>query len=1026
MTESFSDESAFEAAVIKALQSYGWGEVLDYKTESELIDNWADILFRNNRDIDRLNDCPLTPGEKTALINSVKALPTPFDSNRFFMSRSIQLIRDNPKDPGHLGKYVSLRNYDRAHVAGGMSVYQIARQPRMKSDDPMKHDRRGDIMLLINGMPVIHIELKRSGVPASNARDQIQKYLDEGGFTGLFSLVQVFVAMSPEECMYFANPGSTPINPKFCFRWTDFNNRPYTNWRDIVRDPLSIPSAHKMIGFYTVPDRGEMSLKVMRSYQIEAVEQIWSRIERTHWTMMENRGGYVYHTTGSGKTLTSFKAASIIAGGDMVDKALFLADRRDLGYQTLNEYRNFAAGGIEVQDTDDTDDLLNKLISSSVEDRFIVTSFQKMGRLAKHCKDHPSDMIRIQGKRIAVIIDECHRSTFGSTLMEIKDAFPTAIYFGFTGTPIYDENSRGGIVTKDLFGDELCRYTIADGLRDGNVLGFDVRKHTMDEDEVRLKVAESECGCSRAEAMADPVKKDLFLYWTDRNRTTMLEVEDKLPNAQFREPGYREGVVDDILKEWDTVSYGGRHHAIFATSSIPEAIEYYGILRERKALSVTAVFNDDDDDSAGAFQKNEAIRQIIEDYNDRFSTAFGITEHEAFSKDVVSRLSHKGVYRGIEDAPDEQLNLVIVVNQLLTGFDSKWVNALYLDKILANEHLIQAFSRTNRILDEHKPFGVIKYYRRPFLMEKNIRDAFELYSGEHASEVFVSDLMNRLTELNITFDRIKTLFRDEGIQDYSALPEGRSGRRSFGTLFPRLRNHVISARIQGFKWGQTTYIFQDRGTISVELMHELYLILKTRYSEIFHGGGGKGSPDEATLDIDPTISRYDAERIDFDYLDTRFNAFRTALMNDVSPEECARIQREFSESVAILSQNDQRIASTIIGDLRSGKLMTDFDESFRSILLRYRSDKMKDQIHSLSVSMGLNEQMLRDIVSRNPKNDAELYSMNQMENLINGMDRGKARIYLEKMTGESVLDFLVPIKARIYLRNFIINGGFNG
>ena len=296
----FRIEAEFEAALIDALQNKGWeNHVLKYPTEEDLLKNWAGILFENNRSIDRLNDAPLTYTEMQQITEQVIALRTPLKLNGFINGKTVSIIRDNPDDPLHLGKEVSLKIYDRHEIAAGQSRYQIAQQPIFKSKSKILGDRRGDLMLLINGMPVFHVELKRSGIPVSQAYHQIKKYSDEGTFTGIFSLVQVFVAMQPEETVYFANPGPDGIfNPDFYFHWADFNNEPINNWKDIAAYLLSIPMAHQMIGFYTVADDSDGVLKVMRSYQYYAANAISDRVSKIDWMDKHLLGGYIWHTTG--------------------------------------------------------------------------------------------------------------------------------------------------------------------------------------------------------------------------------------------------------------------------------------------------------------------------------------------------------------------------------------------------------------------------------------------------------------------------------------------------------------------------------------------------------------------------------------------------------------------------------------------------------------------------------------------------------------------------------------------------------
>ncbi len=381
---SFTSEKAFEDALIERLIAYGWEEtVLQYQTESQLLQNWADILFENNRDIDRLGDYPLTDGEKRQLIEQINTLRTPVRLNSLINGKSITITRDNPDDITHLGKEVSLKIYDRQEIAAGQSRYQIVRQPQFPTDNPVASDRRGDLTLLINGMPLIHIELKKSGIPISQATNQIEKYAHEGIFaSGLFAMTQLFVAMTPSQMLYFANPGPEgTFNKDYYFQWADFNNEPICEWYRICETFLSIPMAHQLIGFYTVADSSDGCLKVLRSYQYYAANEISQKVQRTHWDEVDNHGGYIWHTTGSGKTLTSFKSATLIAQSRDADKVIFLVDRIELGTQSLREYQGFADDSETVNDTAYTSSLVKKLKSSSQDEVLIVTSIQKMSNI---------------------------------------------------------------------------------------------------------------------------------------------------------------------------------------------------------------------------------------------------------------------------------------------------------------------------------------------------------------------------------------------------------------------------------------------------------------------------------------------------------------------------------------------------------------------------------------------------------------------------------------------------------------------
>lgn len=344
---TFNKESEFELALINVLKTKGWEEnVIKYPTEKDLIKNWANILYENNREIDRLNNYPLTDGEMAQIIEQINKLRTPLRLNSFINGKTVTIKRDNPNDIEHLGKEISLKIYDRQEIAAGQSRYQIVQQPVFPTKSKLLNDRRGDLMLLINGMPVIHIELKKSGVSVSEAYHQIEKYSYEGIFTGLFSLIQVFVAMTPDETVYFANAGTgNTFNEDYFFHWADFNNERVDDWKSVASSLLSIPMAHQLIGFYTVPDDLDGVLKVMRSYQYYASNAISDKVSKMDWNEKNLLGGYIWHTTGSGKTMTSFKSAQLIATSKDADKVIFLMDRIELGTQSVIEYRGFADEG---------------------------------------------------------------------------------------------------------------------------------------------------------------------------------------------------------------------------------------------------------------------------------------------------------------------------------------------------------------------------------------------------------------------------------------------------------------------------------------------------------------------------------------------------------------------------------------------------------------------------------------------------------------------------------------------------------
>ena len=977
----FNKESDFEEALIKILSEKGWEkEVLKNYSEQDLLQNWANILFENNRDIDRLNDYPLTDGEMQQILEQIKNLRTPLKLNGFINGKSVSVIRDNPEDKLHFGKEVSLKIYDRREIAAGQSRYQIVQQPKFPTKSKILNDRRGDLMLLINGMPVIHIELKKSGVPVSQAYHQIEKYSGEGIFSGLFSLVQIFVAMEPNETVYFANPGPDgKFNPDYYFHWADYNNEPINEWDKVASTLLSIPMAHQLIGFYTVADDSDGVLKVMRSYQYFAASAISDKVSKTKWEAGNQLGGYVWHTTGSGKTMTSFKSAQLIASSKDADKVIFLMDRIELGTQSLKEYRGFADENESVQATENTGVLITKLKSTDPADTLIVTSIQKMSNIKDEAGGlKASDIEYINGKRIVFIVDEAHRSTFGDMLITIKTTFPKAIFFGFTGTPIQDENQKKKNTTTTVFGNELHRYSIADGIRDKNVLGFDPYKVlTFKDKDVRKVVAlEKAKAQTEEEAISDPIKSKVYYKYMDAGQVGMVGhfdskgdyikgIEDYIPNVQYLTEEHTTTVVKDILENWVTLSHNSKFHAIFATSSIPEAINYYRMIKEMKPeLKVAALFDPNIDNGGGIAFKEAGLVEIIEDYNKRYGQDFTIPTFAKMKKDIAARLAHKKPYERIANEPEKQIDLLIVVDQMLTGFDSKWINTLYMDKVLLYENIIQAFSRTNRLFGPDKPFGTIRYYRKPHTMERNINAAVKLYSGDKPLGLFVQHLAENLKMMNELYEDISELFSNAGIENFEKLPSDISVCRKFAKDFKELNSYLEAAKIQGFKWEVTSYTDDNTGeNIEMAFDEKTYLVLVLRYKEL-SGGGGGGTGDDVPYDLAGYITEIDTGLIDADYMNSRFEKYLKLLnLEGASAEAVEQAETELHKTFATLSQEEQKYANIFLHDIQRGDVAITEGKTLRDYITEYLSKAKNDQIHRVAVALGVDEVKLRTIMS---------------------------------------------------------------
>lgn len=1063
---AFNDELQFEKELINLLFEKGWErEVIKYPTEEDLLQNWADILFKNNSGIDQLNDVPLSSNEMQQLIDQITKLRTPLALNQFINGKTVSIKRDNDSaDIAHRGKEVSLKIYDRLEIKAGKSRYQIVEQPKFKCRDDIYPNRRGDLMLLINGMPVIHIELKKTGIPVSQATMQIQKYVHEGVFTGLFSLVQIFVAMNPEETVYFANPGSDgKFNEDFFFHWADFNNEPINDWKDIASKFLYIPMAHQMIGWYTVADKTDGVLKVMRSYQYYASSGISDVVAKHDWDNNEVStkgilGGYTWHTTGSGKTMTSYKTAQLIADSGLADKVVFLMDRIELGTQSLLQYQNFADDTTEVQATDNTRQLVSKLKSDKTNEVLIVTSIQKASNIAEDGPVTQKALEKINSKRTVFIIDECHRSTFGNMLRDIKKTFTRAIFFGFTGTPIHDENSKKMSTTASLFGNEIHRYSIADGIRDGNVLGFDpIKVCTYKDKDLRQVIALEKAKANDVQdAMSDENKKAVFNKYMDKAQVPMAGyeddngnyikgIEDYLPNSQYDCDEHRTMVVDNILENWTVLSQNNKYHAIFATSSIPEAIEYYRVFKSRNTqLKITALFDPSDNNAPGTIDKIDGIKEILTDYNKTYSKEFKIATYAGFKTDLSMRLAHKDVYKGINNKPEQQLNLLIVVDQMLTGFDSKWLNTLYMDKVMYFEGIIQAFSRTNRLSGNDKRHGTICYYRKPHSMEKYIEAAFKLYSGDKPFGIFVNKIEKNVVEMNRIAYSIVQIFKDNKIENFDSLPKSKEDKQKFAKLFNEYNKYLDAAKIQGFefdkclphrteeidtgkKTDEGTPIFEERVVVPVpseaNLSSQNYNALLQRYKDLTktHTPGSGTGPDDVPYDIKGYITEINTGMIDTAYMNSKFVKFLKVLDSD-KEEQIQEALNELHKTFGSLSQEEQKFANVFIHQVQSGDVKADPTKTLRDYITEYMISDRTKRITEFANSFGVPNQELLDFMKLDIT-EANIDDFGRFSTLKEKVNREIAKGYIEKLEGEQISAFKLSMKIDSVLRTFVLSDG---
>ena len=627
-------------------------------------------------------------------------------------------------------------------------------------------------------------------------------------------------------------------------------------------------------------------------------------------------------------------------------------------------------------------------------------------------------------------------------LFTIKTTFPKALFFGFTGTPIQKENEKNNNTTSMVFGNELHRYSIADGIRDKNVLGFDpYMVKTYKDGDIRKAVAlEKAKAKTEEEVFTDPKKEEKYYQYMDSSYIQMAGhkesgkyikgIEDYVSTSQYTTEEHQRAVVLDIIEQWNTYSHNSKFHAIFATSSITEAIKYYQLFKEMKpSLRVTCLFDPNIDNKGGFKYKEEGLKEILDDYNKLYDLNYNMVTHSEFKKDVAFRLAHKENHKGIERTPEKQLDLLIVVDQMLTGFDSKWVNTLYLDKVIEYESIIQAFSRTNRLFGNDKPFGVIRYYRKTNTMARNIKDAVKLYSGDKPLELFVDKLPKNLEGINTTYKEIKELFTSEGIENFEKVPDDNAVSAKFVSLFNDFNVYLDAAKVQGFIWDKEVYAYDDPVTEEHKEYHiyvtkREYEALLQRYKELSYGAPDTThTDDDIPYDLKSYIVEIDSEKIDSDYMNSRFRKYLKELNKGSSPEVVEKALSELHQSFASLSQEDQKYANIFLHDVQSGEVDVQEDKTLRDYINEYKYNAKNDQTHKFAETFGLDEDKLRSMMELN-LNELNINEFGRLDDLKKSVDKQKARAYFESVEGTKVLPHKVNIRMDSLLRKFILSGGF--
>lgn len=700
-------ELEFENEVIDYLTKIGgvkqWEYKKDIKTTEQLWDNFKTILEQNNSS--RL-DNPLSLTEFNQVKKIIASIESPYKAGQFLYGvngvSEIEVDLDN-------GKHVFLTVFDQAQVGGGNTVYQVVNQIKRPKVVDGKPNRRFDVTLLINGLPIIQIELKKALHSATESLNQMEQYIAEKQFSDIFSTLQILIAMTPYDIRYMANTPLKSFNRAFAFNWQNEDDaRPIRSWKTFADKVLSIPMAHDLATRYMILDgtKNKESIKVMRPYQVYATKRVLDKVRKFDFKYDDGKLGYIWHTTGSGKTITSFKTAWLASRLSNVDKVVFLVDRIALTNQTADAYKAYdPVAGFEgktgvVSDTANIADLHLKLTKKS-DKNIIVTSIQKMSRYVAQ------NNFKLLNENILFIVDEAHRSTGDGTenegmLESIRKAIPNSAWVGYTGTPKFPE-------TREIFGEVLHAYTIKEAIADKNVLGFNVEfKETI-------------------EAPEDPTEDDI----DDNIRGSVYDYSPEHVNL----------VVKDIFDNWKKRSNDRKYNALFTVhvggnkASTPRAMEYFdkfieeNVNRpEEERLKVAVSFSVDTSNSIHQLKTNENLHRAIKVYNAMFGTAFDMTTVKAYTEDLARRLN-----KTADDG--NYLDLVIVVDQLLTGFDAPEMNTLYIDRTLKGGNLIQAYSRTNRMHNFiDKPWGNVVNFRWPEQNEYEMNKAFAIYSNRASAD----------------------------------------------------------------------------------------------------------------------------------------------------------------------------------------------------------------------------------------------------------------------------------------------------
>ncbi|WP_301860929.1 type I restriction endonuclease subunit R [uncultured Megasphaera sp.] len=785
MTTAFESEASIEDKLIHQLTQgkSQWTFRDDLRTFDDLWQNFRKILIQNNKEL--FDDHPLTDNEFQQVQNQLR-FPTFYDAAKWLMGENgIVRVRIQREDASLGAVYPVV--FQRANIAGGSSVYEVVHQVEFPHLDVMNRNRRGDVTLLINGIPMIHIELKNRSHPYKEAFNQIKKYLKEGAFRDIFSSLQMFVVSNATDTRYIATASESELNEKFLSNWLDARNTPVTDYLEFAEAVLSIPAAHQMVSQYTVLDSERKAIIMLRPYQIHAIQAIHDAVNP--YLGGGTQSGYIWHTTGSGKTLTSYKVAHYLTQIPSVEKVIFIVDRRDLDNQTTGAFQAYAAyDTIDVSKTDNTGDLVKKLQAHTKN--VVVTTIQKLQNVMRRYPEGTKPYEKLHALHPVFVVDECHRAVTPQAQQQLNQYFSHPLWYGFTGTPIFSEDAKDSpgdlpATTEEQYGSCLHKYTIKEALHDGAVLGFQVEYHnTVDMNGLARQNQVTWTADDDGYHLETALQREKILDRAYEDERHMLQVVDFIINKSAGKLGLNRGK-------------GNTYTALLTTSSIKQAQRYYQLFRKvRDGKEPTVAISEEIQKQLSDFPKvaitysvgengendscnQDQMKASMADYNAMFGTQYTMEQLDAYNSNINDRLARKKKMYHVREA---QLDLVIVVDRLLTGFDAPSLSTLFIDrKPMRSYGIIQAFSRTNRLYDSQKRFGQIVIFQVPAHFKKAVDNAMQLYSAgggsyvqapswQEAEERFTKAIQ-ALRQIALTPEAVSSLSQKEKIRFLKAYRE---------------------------------------------------------------------------------------------------------------------------------------------------------------------------------------------------------------------------------------------------------------